>query len=69
MFRSSVSSNSESIDEHDDVKENSAIISKLSPISSPGGPSKEGSEHFQSGLFLYVDFHGHASKKGRRSLK
>ncbi|XP_054266255.1 cytosolic carboxypeptidase-like protein 5 [Macrosteles quadrilineatus] len=61
---SSVSSNSESIDEHDDVKENSAIMSKLSPISSPGGPSKEGSEHFQSGLFLYVDFHGHASKKG-----
>lgn len=66
--RSSIasSSNSESTDESEDVKENSVSIGKVTPPPPPVGTSKENmSEPFQPGLFLYVDLHGHASKKGR----
>lgn len=66
VSRSSItsSSNSESTDESEVTKASSVNCQKASPSFSPVGTSKDASESFHSGLFLYVDLHGHASKKG-----
>lgn len=66
--RSSItsSSNSESTDESEVTKGSSADCQKAPPSFSSVGTSKDASESFQSGLFLYVDLHGHASKKGNK---
>lgn len=69
VYRCSLSSsaNSESPDEHDDIKENAIHISKDTPPSSTPSTNKHSADTRQSGLFLYVDLHGHASKKGKLS--
>lgn len=66
--RSSITStsNSESTDESEVTKGSSADCQKAPPSFSSVGTSKDASESFQSGLFLYVDLHGHASKKGNK---
>lgn len=67
IFRCSLSSssNSDSPDEIDEIKENAIDISKDTTPLSAIATNKKSPDTHQSGLFLYVDLHGHASKKGK----